>query len=406
MKDSVFIKNFPPYIGDNGNWFEFDINKGLYIDTGIQAKGAKGDKGDKGDNGTTPIKGIDYFTNEDITAFKNEVINTIPPVPTKTSELINDSNFISEETDPTVPEWAKQSEKPTYTADEIGAISKGADISELNNDVGYLTEHQSLEDYALKTEIPTKVSELENDSKYLTTHQDISGKVDKVQGKGLSTNDYTNEDKAKVDAIPTDPKYTDTVYDDSVINNKITELQNKNTFDTLNVSNTLQIGDVPITESVANDLLGSTRKFECVLDITVEEDVKKINIPTFADGTPLKTQNIIYEAYLLKSDKKGNIGLALNYNKKLVAHCVTPGARTDADMHAMAYVINMNGLYFHGGCNTVKNATWDLDSSKIRAKIETTADAPYFEDIYFSQLNGGTIKAGSTLKVYAIRMEE
>ena len=31
-------------------------------------------------------------------------------------------------------------------------------------------------------------------------------------GKGLSTNDYTNTDKAKVDAIPTNPKYTDTVY--------------------------------------------------------------------------------------------------------------------------------------------------------------------------------------------------
>lgn len=31
-------------------------------------------------------------------------------------------------------------------------------------------------------------------------------------GKGLSTHDYTNADKAKVDAIPANPKYTDTVY--------------------------------------------------------------------------------------------------------------------------------------------------------------------------------------------------
>lgn len=75
IKDSIFIKNFPPYIGDNGNWFEFDINKGLYINTGVQAKG---EKGDKGDNGTTPIKGVDYFTNEDITEIKNEVVSTIP----------------------------------------------------------------------------------------------------------------------------------------------------------------------------------------------------------------------------------------------------------------------------------------------------------------------------------------
>ncbi len=35
----------------------------------------------------------------------------------------------------------------------------------------------------------------------LTQHQDISGKVDKVSGKGLSTHDYTDADKAKVDAL-------------------------------------------------------------------------------------------------------------------------------------------------------------------------------------------------------------
>ncbi len=35
----------------------------------------------------------------------------------------------------------------------------------------------------------------------LTSHQDISGKVDKVQGKGLSENDYTDADKAKVDYL-------------------------------------------------------------------------------------------------------------------------------------------------------------------------------------------------------------
>ena len=39
------------------------------------------------------------------------------------------------------------------------------------------------------------------------------GKVDKVAGKGLSTHDYTDAAKAKVDAIPPDPKYTDTVPD-------------------------------------------------------------------------------------------------------------------------------------------------------------------------------------------------
>lgn len=39
----------------------------------------------------------------------------------------------------------------------------------------------------------------------------LAGKVDKVAGKGLSTNDYDSTAKAKIDAIPTSPKYTDTI---------------------------------------------------------------------------------------------------------------------------------------------------------------------------------------------------
>lgn len=46
------------------------------------------------------------------------------------------------ETDPTVPDWAKQPEKPAYTAEEVGALPDN-------------------------TKIPTKTSELENDSGFL-----------------------------------------------------------------------------------------------------------------------------------------------------------------------------------------------------------------------------------------------
>lgn len=42
-----------PYIGDNGNWFVYDIEKGEYIDSGLKAQGH------------TPEKGIDYWTYAD-----------------------------------------------------------------------------------------------------------------------------------------------------------------------------------------------------------------------------------------------------------------------------------------------------------------------------------------------------
>jgi len=51
--------------------------------------------------------------------------------------------YLTEETDPTVPEWAKNPEKPTYTAQEVGALPKDTKIpsktSDLTNDSGYIT---------------------------------------------------------------------------------------------------------------------------------------------------------------------------------------------------------------------------------------------------------------------------
>lgn len=50
-------------------------------------------------------------------------------------------------------------------------------------------------------------------------------KVDKAEGMGLSTNDYDNAAKAKVDAIPDDPKYTDTVYDDTEVKQGMNQIK-------------------------------------------------------------------------------------------------------------------------------------------------------------------------------------
>lgn len=58
------------------------------------------------------------------------------------------------ESDPTVPDWAKAATKPAYTAKEVGAMPDTTKIptkvSELENDKGFLTEHQSLEAYYQK----------------------------------------------------------------------------------------------------------------------------------------------------------------------------------------------------------------------------------------------------------------
>lgn len=71
--------------------------------------------------------------------------------------------------------------------------------------------------YAEKKDIPTSLSSLQEDTQHRLTTDDEkrawNNKVDKIDGKQLSTNDYTNEAKTKVDNIPNNPKYTDTIPD-------------------------------------------------------------------------------------------------------------------------------------------------------------------------------------------------
>lgn len=79
--------------------------------------------------------------------------------------------------------------------EEIARVDNSipGNVSQLNNDVGYLTEHQSLEDYAKKSElpvIPTKVSAFENDAGYLTEHQSLAN---------YATKAYVQTEIAKVD---------------------------------------------------------------------------------------------------------------------------------------------------------------------------------------------------------------
>lgn len=130
-------------------------------------------------------------------------------------------------------------------------------LSEMAEDETHRTvtdaEKTSWNGKAEKTDIPTKLSGLENDNNFKTEaeikalikteapKQDLSGYalktdlktlVSKVDGKGLSTNDYTDKAKAKVDAIPANPKYTDTTYDLTPYAKK-TELMTESTVNSL-----------------------------------------------------------------------------------------------------------------------------------------------------------------------------
>ena len=98
-------------------------------------------------------------------------------IPTKTSQLNNDSGYLTEH----------QSLADYYTKSQVDSSINAVrdaipvNVSQLNNDSGYLTEHQSLDGYAKISAIPTKTSQLTNDSGYLTEHQSLDNYYTKTQ---------------------------------------------------------------------------------------------------------------------------------------------------------------------------------------------------------------------------------
>lgn len=63
------------------------------------------------------------------------------------------------------------------------------------------------------------------DVKRLATDEDLAGKVDKVQGKGLSTNDYTTEEKNKLNGI--ENQANKTIVDSELSDSSTNPVQNK-----------------------------------------------------------------------------------------------------------------------------------------------------------------------------------
>ena len=179
----------------------------------------KGEKGDK------PVKGVDYFTEQDI----NEIIERIEAgeidlTSYATKEYVANAieGMVVEETDPTVPEWAKAETKPSYTANEVGALPAdtalfSGDYEDLSNkpelfsgDYDDLSNKPNLfsgnyNDLTNKPTIPTvpvNVSAFYNDAGYLNAHQDLTG---------YATESYVDEAIANIElpdggiTVETDP---------------------------------------------------------------------------------------------------------------------------------------------------------------------------------------------------------
>lgn len=115
-------------------------------------------------------------------------------IPENTSDLTNDSGFITgyTETDPTVPSWAKQSTKPTYTANEVGALPTGTTLDNIQDGTtrklsNYATSAATYNAIVgvsgdMKTYIDNKVSSVYTYKGSVTNYSDLASITTKETG--------------------------------------------------------------------------------------------------------------------------------------------------------------------------------------------------------------------------------
>lgn len=216
-KDAIDVVNATAdaYIeaGIEFNVESYTLEGAVFIDFTSNAEQVQSDWNESNPNNKAYIKNkpdlSDFATQEDLA----EVEAKIPVLPehivTDEDYVHTDNNYsdedkakvgnaITQETDPTVPNWAKQSSKPTYTAQEVGALP--SDTPLFSGSYNDLTDKPTIPDAQIQSDweqtnteakdfiknkptiptVPTNVSAFTNDAGYLTAHQDISCKEDKM----------------------------------------------------------------------------------------------------------------------------------------------------------------------------------------------------------------------------------
>ena len=166
MNDNYNLELNVPSIETNINQTLIEIElpggaRGVKGDTGPQGpqgeQGIQGEQGEKGDTGDSGVFiGPDQPTNPDKDVWIDTDDDSTVGIPTKTSDLINDSGFIDVELE------------PIFTASAANTITS-SDITNWNSKTSFSGDYDDLTN---KPTIPTKTSDLTNDNNFVTNTAD------------------------------------------------------------------------------------------------------------------------------------------------------------------------------------------------------------------------------------------
>ena len=261
---------------------------------------------------------------------------------------------------------ANKYELPTASATTLGGVKIGANIDITDGVISVAsadtemsdTSTNAVQNKVVKTYVDTKVAglvdsapetldtlnelaaALGDDPNFATTiATQIGGKVDKVDGKGLSTNDYTNEDKAKLDGISEGAQ------------------PNQNAFSNVVVGST----------TIAADAVTDTLTFAAGTNVTITPDEASDKITISATDTT-------YEA--------------------VVAGSKDPGLMTGADKKKLDGIAeNATRVLVDAALNA--DSTNAIQNKAVKAALDGKSDTTHTHSKYENQNAFGIIKIGA-----------
>lgn len=240
-----------PTIPDSLSDLSDDSTHRLVTDTEKTAWNGKSDfsgsYNDLTDKPTIPDAQIQSDWNQSNASAKDYIKNkpTIPVVPSNVSAFTNDAGYITTESDPTVPSWAKQSSKPSYAVGEISGAQEtlvsGTNIKTINGNSVLGSGNISIQEGdanviesitfnggsvpvdsnknaaitytapvtsvngntgAVVISVPSKVSDLTNDAGYITSYTETDPVFGASAAHSITSADIDKWNARKAQSVP------------------------------------------------------------------------------------------------------------------------------------------------------------------------------------------------------------